>query len=93
MTAPPNSRSGFARRTFLQAMAAAGVSSALWPEQAVAEVPMQFDGSKFKLAAPEPNPKKGARSAWVSAAAHRISTCTSRAPSTPWAPRAACTTT
>jgi len=59
MTAPPNSRSGFARRTFLQAMAAAGVSSALWPEQAVAEVPMQFDGSKFKLAAPEPNPKKG----------------------------------
>ncbi len=42
----------------MQAAAAAGVTGLL-PHEVVAAVPMQYDGSKFKLAAPEPNPKSG----------------------------------
>jgi peptide/nickel transport system substrate-binding protein len=37
------------------AMAAAG----LLPGRALAAIPSEFDGSKFQLAAPEPNPKRG----------------------------------
>jgi ABC-type transport system substrate-binding protein len=39
----------------MAAAAALGVA----PWRAMADVPMEFDGSKFKLAAPEPNPKSG----------------------------------
>ena len=49
---------GWGRRTFLQATAAAGLYG-LGTEQAVAQVPLQYDGSKFQLAAPEANPKRG----------------------------------
>jgi ABC-type transport system substrate-binding protein len=49
---------GWGRRTFLKAAAAAGVYG-LGAEQAVAQVPLQYDGSKFQLAAPEANPKRG----------------------------------
>ena len=49
---------GWGRRTFLKATAAAGVYG-LGTEQAVAQVPLQYDGSKFQLAAPEANPKRG----------------------------------
>ena len=49
------------RRNFLKASATAAVSAyALkWGLAAAAEVPLEFDGSKFQLAAPEPNPKRG----------------------------------
>ena len=52
---------GWSRRGFLQAgAAAAAVAYGLAPRYGLAaDVPMQFDGSKFKLAAPEPNPKRG----------------------------------
>jgi peptide/nickel transport system substrate-binding protein len=40
------------------ATAAAGATS-LWPDFGLANVPNEFDGSKFQLAAPEANPKKG----------------------------------
>jgi ABC-type transport system substrate-binding protein len=49
------------RRSFLKGSAAA-VTAAAWglrPGWALADIPLQYDGSKFKLAAPEPNPKKG----------------------------------
>ena len=29
------------------------------PHEVVAQVPLQYDGKNFKLAAPEPNPKHG----------------------------------
>ncbi|HTZ37395.1 MAG TPA: ABC transporter substrate-binding protein [Stellaceae bacterium] len=48
------------RRTVLRGGAA--MAAAAWglrPDWALADVPLQFDGSKFKLAAPEPNPKSG----------------------------------
>jgi peptide/nickel transport system substrate-binding protein len=40
---------------------AAAVASAygLRPEWALADIPAEFDGTKFQLAAPEPNPKRG----------------------------------
>ena len=31
----------------------------LYPRRPLADIPNQFDGSKFQLAAPEPNPKRG----------------------------------
>jgi peptide/nickel transport system substrate-binding protein len=51
---------GWTRRQFLQtsaAMAAGAYGLSLNPAQAA--IPMEYDGSKFKLAAPEANPKKG----------------------------------
>jgi peptide/nickel transport system substrate-binding protein len=52
---------GWSRRDFLKGSAAmtAGMAAGLAPWRATADVPMEFDGSKFKLAAPEPNPKAG----------------------------------
>lgn len=47
------------RRTIGAGSAAIGAVGAGLPNQAVANVPLQFDGTKFKLAAPEPNPKYG----------------------------------
>jgi ABC-type transport system substrate-binding protein len=48
------------RRRFLQGGTAAGAGLlALIPEGIAQNVPMEFDGSKFQLAAPEPNAKKG----------------------------------
>jgi ABC-type transport system substrate-binding protein len=40
---------------------AVALTAAPWlnPMRAAADVPMEFDGSKFQLAAPEPNPKYG----------------------------------
>jgi peptide/nickel transport system substrate-binding protein len=58
MSDPNAARPGWSRRTFLQAAAAASAYG-LWPETVVAEVPNQFDGTKFQLAAAEPNPKRG----------------------------------
>jgi peptide/nickel transport system substrate-binding protein len=52
---------GWGRRGFLQGGAAAlGLAYGLAPRYGLAaDVPMQFDGSKFQLAAPEANPKRG----------------------------------
>jgi len=48
------------RRRFLQWGAAAGAGMlGLIPGGIAQEVPQEFDGSKFQLAAAEPNPKKG----------------------------------
>src|SRR6201993_1003012 len=46
------------RRDALNAGAAA-TAAGLLPFRALAAVPNEFDGSKFQLAAPEPNPKRG----------------------------------
>ena len=49
------------RRDFLQrsAAVAAGAYGMRWGLADAAEIPLEFDGSKFQLAAPEPNPKHG----------------------------------
>jgi ABC-type transport system substrate-binding protein len=50
--------SDWTRRRVLKAGTAMTAASLL-PFRAVAAVPNEFDGSKFQLAAPEPNPKRG----------------------------------
>jgi len=50
--------SRWSRRGLLRAGAATTAAS-LFPWRALASIPVQFDGSKFQLAAPEPNPKRG----------------------------------
>ena len=59
----------------------------LWaalPARAAAEIPLEYDGSKFQLKAPEPNPKSRRRAALsASRCARRISTSISPARSTP----------
>ena len=54
-------RPWWTRRDFLQrsAAVAAGAYGMRWGLADGAEIPMEFDGSKFQLAAPEPNPKHG----------------------------------
>ena len=54
-------RPWWTRRDFLQrsAAVAAGADGMRWGLADGAEIPMEFDGSKFQLAAPEPNPKHG----------------------------------
>src|SRR3954470_842301 len=48
------------RRDFLKTSAAAAAAYAVpWGSAGAADVPTEFDGSKFQLAAPEPNPKRG----------------------------------
>jgi peptide/nickel transport system substrate-binding protein len=46
------------RRDALKA-GAAMTAAGLLPARALAAIPNEFDGSKFQLAAPEPNPKRG----------------------------------
>ena len=51
---------GWTRRDLLKASAAAAaIASGAIPRPGMAEVPTQFDGSKFKLKAPEANAKHG----------------------------------
>ena len=50
----------WSRRGFLQGSAAAMAAAyGLRPAHTLAEIPIVYDGSKFQLAAPEPNPKRG----------------------------------
>jgi len=51
---------GWTRRGFLHGSAAAMAAAyGIRPTRALADIPLQFDGSTFQLAAPEPNPKHG----------------------------------
>jgi ABC-type transport system substrate-binding protein len=64
MTGRRPRRSQWNRREVLKTAVkggAAAVASAygLRPEWALADIPAEFDGTKFQLAAPEPNPKRG----------------------------------
>lgn len=60
MSGSNSSRGRWNRRDFLKGSAAVVAAAyGLRPDWAMAEIPLQFDGSKFKLAAPEPNPKSG----------------------------------
>ena len=61
MTDRPGSIPWWNRRDFLKtsAAAAAGAYAMRWGLAPAAEIPLEFDGSKFQLAAPEPNPKRG----------------------------------
>ena len=60
MSRSNSTRSNWNRRDFLKGGAAAiAAAYGLRPDWAMADIPLQFDGSKFKLAAPEPNPKSG----------------------------------
>ncbi len=60
MSGSNSSRSRWNRRDFLKGSAALMAAAyGLRPDWALADVPLQFDGSKLKLAALEPNPKSG----------------------------------
>jgi len=49
----------FPRRHFLGTAAAAGAFGLPYSTALAQDIPLQFDGSKFQLAAAEPNPKRG----------------------------------
>src|SRR5215813_1324635 len=55
----PSSPSRWSRRDVLKAGAAAAASGLAPRFGLAADIPYQFDGSHFQLAAPEPNPKSG----------------------------------
>jgi peptide/nickel transport system substrate-binding protein len=61
MSDNPVTHAWWTRRDFLKtsAAAAAGAYGMSWGLANAAELPLEFDGSKFQLAAPEPNPKRG----------------------------------
>jgi peptide/nickel transport system substrate-binding protein len=61
MTDGPVARGGWNRRDFLKtgAAVAVGAYGMRWGLAPAAEVPFEFDGSKFQLKAPEPTPKSG----------------------------------
>ena len=51
---------GWTRRGLLRGSAAAlAATYGMRPAHTLAEIPIVYDGSKFQLAAPEPNPKHG----------------------------------
>ena len=60
MNNPHAARARLGRRGFLGAGAAlAAAGYGLYPRPVLADIPDQFDGTKFQLAAPDPNPKYG----------------------------------
>jgi len=61
MNDPRNARPRWDRRDFLKGgtAAALGAYGMRWNLGHAAEIPYEFDGSKFQLGAPEPNPKHG----------------------------------
>ena len=84
----------WSRRGFFKGSAAAAAGAyGLYPRRLLADIPNEYDGSKFQLAAPEPNPKRGGVLRYGITSRRRISTCTSRRRSTTSAHRAACSTT
>jgi peptide/nickel transport system substrate-binding protein len=61
MTDPRAAHLRWSRRDVLKsgAATAAGAYAMRWGLGHAADIPYEFDGSKFQLAAPEPNPKRG----------------------------------
>ncbi len=60
MNDPYAARTRLTRRGFLAAGAAVAAGGyGLYPRPVLADIPDQFDGTKFQLAAPDPNPKYG----------------------------------
>ena len=61
MTDQRAARPWWTRREFMKssAAAAAGMYAMRWANGLAADIPNEFDGSKFQLAAAEPNPKHG----------------------------------
>ena len=60
MTEPSGKTGKTTRRSVMKGGAAAlAAAYGFHPEWANADIPMEYDGSKFQMAAPEPNPKKG----------------------------------
>src|ERR1700687_4621016 len=61
MIDPRAARPWWSRRDVLKSSAAvaAGAYGLRWGLGHAADIPYEFDGSKFQLAAPEPNPKRG----------------------------------
>ena len=61
MTDPRGTRPWWTRREFMRSSAAvaAGMYAMRWGLGHTAEIPQEFDGSKFQLKAPEPNAKPG----------------------------------
>ena len=61
MTDPRAARPWWNRRDFLKSSAAVAASAygMRWGLGHAADIPHEFDGSKFQLAASEPNPKRG----------------------------------
>lgn len=60
MTNNRTTRPWWNRRDVMKGGAAVAAGAAgLFPDFGLANVPLEFDGSKFQLAAPEPNPKRG----------------------------------
>ena len=88
-------RTGWSRRDVLRGSAAAMMGAyGLAPRYGLAaDIPYQYDGSKFQMAAPEPDPSGVACCVTASSIGRRISTCINLAPSATSAPRVACSTT
>jgi peptide/nickel transport system substrate-binding protein len=61
MAGPRPDRPWWTRRDFMRSSAAvaAGIYAMRWNLGLAQEVPLEFDGKNFQLAAPEPNPKRG----------------------------------
>ena len=62
MTTRHPARTNWSRRDILYGGSAAALMGAygLAPRYGLAaDIPMEYDGSKFQMAAPEPNPKRG----------------------------------
>ena len=61
MTDPRAARPWWTRREFMRSSAAvaAGMYAMRWANALAADIPTEFDGSKFQLKAAEPNPKPG----------------------------------
>ena len=59
MNDPQGTRGRLTRRRLLGAGAAMTAGYAWLPRPVLADIPDQFDGTSFKLAAPDPNPKYG----------------------------------
>jgi hypothetical protein len=94
MTGPYSVRPWWSRREFLKSSVAMAVGAyGLSPSFATAApVPENFDGSAFKLRAPEPNAKSGGVLRHACRYVRRISISTRPVPSSFLGPQPACST-
>jgi hypothetical protein len=86
---------GSTRRTFLGTAVGAAIGAYVFPpsRHSEAAVPEVFDGSRFKLRAPEPHPKHGGVLRYGVVSAPPTLICINRARSRTWGHRGVCTTT